>query len=107
LSNESGSLFDIMFIIVSYMEGNLLSRIRYINNKEYSFMVIATNKINLRKVINYFTLFPLLFYKNLDYIDWCNIFNLRNNNRYICSYLEEALKIKHFKWSQTTFDWDY
>jgi hypothetical protein len=96
-------------IIALYLEGNLLSRFKSINNKENtSFIVITTNKISLIKVISYFTMFSLLSSKYLDYIGWLNIFNLQDNNRNICSYLEEDLIIrKDFNRPRTIFDWDH
>jgi LAGLIDADG endonuclease len=108
-NNENGSLFDIMSVIASYLEVNVLTRTRYINNKEYkSYIVMASSKIALNKVIGYFIVFPLLSSKHLDYTDWYKIYKEQNNISNTCSYLNQALKIREdFNKSRTTFNWDH
>lgn len=108
-NNENGSLFDIMWVIATYLEVNVLTRTRYINNKEYnSYIVMASSKIALKKVIDYFIVFLLLSSKHLDYTVWYNIYKEQNNNSNTCSYLNEALKIREdFNKSRTTFSWDH
>lgn len=102
-------MFDVMSIIASYLEVNLLTRTRCINNKDYnSFIVMAHNKIHLNKVVNYFYQFPLLSTKSLDYIDWHYILRLQKNNKITSSYLNEALKIrKDFNKTRITFKWNH
>jgi hypothetical protein len=104
-NNENGSLFDIMSNVATYLEVNLLTRTRYIKNKEYnSYIVMASSKIALNKVIAYFNVSPLLSSKYLDYTDWYNLYKEQNINSNTSSYLNEALNIrKDFNKSRTTF----
>jgi len=103
------SLFDIMSKIASYLKVNLLTRTRCINNKEYySFILMALNKTNINKIVNYFSEFQLLSSKRLDYNDWYFILKFKNKNKITSSYIEEALKIrKYFNKSRITFIWNH
>jgi hypothetical protein len=103
------SYFSIISKIASYLETNLLSRSRVINNKEfYSFNVIAHNKNSLNIINEYFDKFPLLSSKFLDYKDWNYIYNLQKTNSLTTSYLNEAQRIrKDFNNTRTTYTWSH
>lgn len=68
---SQNSYFYIMSILSNFLGVNMYSRNRIINNKQFfSFTVMAHNKQSQLKLIDYFTKFPLLSSKYLDYKDW-------------------------------------
>jgi hypothetical protein len=101
------SYFSIISKIALYLETNVLSRTRVINNKEFhSFTVVAHNKNSLNKINEYFEKFPLLSSKFLDYKDWYYIYNLQKNSSLTTSYLNEAEQIrKDFNKNRSTYTW--
>lgn len=107
--NTNKSFFEIMSQISCYLKTNLLSRTRLINNKQYSsFFVMAASKNSIKLAIEYFKVFPLLSSKNLDYLDWVEIFDLWCSNSKIASYLDKAIATrKDFNKTRKTFTWDH
>lgn len=111
------SYFSIMSILANFLGVNVYSRSRILNNKQfYSFTVVAHNKTSQSKIIDYFTKYPLLSSKHLDYKDWLTIFKLAenkggvvsSNQGFVNSYLDEALKIRtDFNKTRTTYNWDH
>ena len=72
---EQVSFFPIMSKVASYLGSNVLSRSRIIGEKQYySFILMAHNQISLNKILEYFTQFPLLSSKYLDYKAWGCLF---------------------------------
>lgn len=58
-----------------FLEVNVFSRTRIKEDKQYySFTVMAHNKVSQEKIIEYFSNFPLISSKILDYKDWLYVF---------------------------------
>jgi LAGLIDADG endonuclease len=103
------TFFDIISKVGMFLGVNILSRTRNIKDKLYSsFIVMAHNKASIEKITDYFSVFPLLSSKYLDYKDWLYILKLQKTNKITTSYLEDAIKIrKDFNKTRTTFTWDH
>jgi hypothetical protein len=103
------NFFNIMSKIAMYLETNVLSRTRNQENKVFnSYIVTAQNKISLKKITKYFSNFPLVSSKYLDYKDWIYILKLQQTNSLTTSYLEKAINIrKDFNKTRTTFKWNH
>jgi LAGLIDADG endonuclease/Cytochrome C and Quinol oxidase polypeptide I len=103
------SYYFIMSKLASYLNVNLYSRNRIINDKVFSsFTVMATNQNSLDAVISYFNKFPLLSSKYLDYLDWLKIVQLRRDSVYTTTYLDQAINIrKDFNKTRTTINWNH
>ena len=106
---EQVSFFSIMSKVASYLGSNVLSRSRIIGEKQYySFILMAHNQISLNKIIEYFSQFPLLSSKYLDYKVWAYVLKLQKSNPRTTSYLEEAINIrKDFNATRTTYNWNH
>ena len=79
--NKKVSFFPIMSKLALFLNVNLISRSRIINEKQFfSFIVIAHNKESLSIIKEYFFKFPLLSSKYLDFKDWNNILELQKIN---------------------------
>ena len=106
---EQVSFFSIMSKVASYLGSNVLSRSRIIGEKQYySFILMAHNQISLNKIIEYFSVFPLLSSKYLDYKAWAYVLELQKANPRTTSYLEEAINIrKDFNATRTTYNWSH
>lgn len=75
--------------VACYLGSNILSRSRIIGEKQYySFIIMAHNQINLNKINEYFTIFPLLSSKYLDYKAY-------------------VLQLQESNASRTTYNWDH
>jgi hypothetical protein len=100
------SFHPIMSKISNYLETNLLNRTRTKENKiYYSFITIAHNKNSIKKLILYFEKFPLISSKYLDYLSFVEIFNLQEKNKFIISYLDQAITIRqNFNKTRTQFN---
>lgn len=103
------SYFPIMSQIGLYFGVTLYSRARSINDKiYYSFIVNAQNSYSKSKVLDYFSKYPILSSKYLDYNDWVYVLELQNSNKITTSYLDKAILIrKNFNSTRTTFSWDH
>jgi len=106
---EQVSFFSIMSKVASYLGSNVLSRSRIIGEKQYySFILMAHNQISLNKIIDYFSRFPLLSSKYLDYKAWAYVLELQKANPRTTLYLEEAINIrKDFNATRTTYNWNH
>jgi len=103
------SFFSIMSTIGKYLGVNVLSRTRIGKDKEYfSYMIISHNKNSQKKIIEYFSSYPLLSSKYLDYKSWLYIWEKQQNNHKTFTYFEEAQDIrKDFNKSRTSYNWDH
>jgi hypothetical protein len=103
------SFFPIMIKIAQYLGVTLYSRKRVMKDKEFfSFIVMTHNKESNSKIVKYFSQFPLLSSKYLDYRDWVSILELQRGNSVTTSYLDQAIKIrKDFNSSRTTYTWNH
>ena len=74
----------IIKIIAEYLQVNLLSRKRIINNKEYSsYMVITSGDSTNLLVDNYFKKFPMFSSKQLNYLEWSKVLYLKLNKKHL------------------------
>jgi len=107
--NKKVSFYSIMSNIALFLNVNLLSRSRIINDKQFfSFIVTAHNKKSLTIITEYFLKFPLLSSKYLDFKTWKNILELQKNNSITTSYLNEAIIArKDYNKTRTTYNWDH
>ena len=103
------SYFPIVSEIGKYLDVNVYSRSREINNKIFSsFTVISHNRSSNLKIINYFDKYPLLSSKYLDYLSFKELIKLQNENSVTATYLETAVKTrKNFNKTRTTYNWDH
>ena len=106
---EQVSFFSIMSKLANYLNSNVLSRSRIIGEKQYySFILMAHSQISLNKIIEYFSRFPLLSSKYLDYKSWAYVLELQKTNSRTTSYLNEALNIrKDYNATRTTYNWNH
>jgi hypothetical protein len=103
------SFFPIMSKLALFLNVNVLSRSRILNEKQYfSFIIMAHNKKSLTIIKEYFLKFPLLSSKSLDFKAWIKILEFQKTNSITTSYLNEAIIIKKdFNKTRTTFIWDH
>ena len=106
---EQVSFFSIMSKVANYLNSSVLSRSRIIGEKQsYSFILMAHSQISLNKTIEYFSRFPLLSSKYLDYKSWAYILELQKTNSRTTSYLDEAINIrKDYNATRTTYNWNH
>jgi LAGLIDADG endonuclease len=100
------SYFPIISEIGTYLDVNVYSRRREINDKYYSsFTVISHNRSSNLKIIDYFERYPLLSSKYLDYLSFKELVKLQNENSVTATYLETALKTrKNFNKTRTSYN---
>lgn len=103
------SFFDIISKVSMFLGVNILSRTRNIKDKLfYSFIVIAHNKASIEKITDYFSNYPLLSSKYLDFKDWSYILKKQKTNKITTTYLDDAINIKkNFNKTRTCFTWDH
>lgn len=110
------SFFPIMSRIANFLDVKVYSRSRNINDKQFfSYTVVAHNKSSLNKIVKYFTMYPLLSSKYLDFKDWLFVLNKQTNfsqtsnlQKLPNSYVEEAIKVRqNFNKTRTTYNWDH
>jgi len=106
------SYFQILSKITAYLEVNLLSRTRHVEDKVFhAFMVISHSNISHAKVINYFDNFPLYSSKYLAYLDWNRVvkqINLRDGKKLTNEEISEVAKIKsQFNSKRKIFDFSH
>ena len=106
---EQVSFFSIMSKVANYLNSNVLSRSRIIGEKQYySFILMAHSQISLNKIIEYFSRFPLLSSKYLDYKSWVYVLKLQKTHSRTTSYLDEAINIrKDYNATRTTYNWNH
>lgn len=101
------SFFALLTLISTYLNVNILSRTRLINNQNYySFMVIAHNNSSHKIIQNYFSMYPLFSSKYLNYLDWCKIKDLFMNNQKINIDLCKQIKNGMNK-NRTFLNWNH
>jgi LAGLIDADG endonuclease len=107
--NKKVSFFSIMSKLGKFLGVNILSRSRIKDDKQYySYTIMAHNKNSLSKIKEYFSKFPLLSSKYLDFKDWLNILKLQEDNPMTTSYLDKAINTrKNFNRTRTTYNWDH
>jgi hypothetical protein len=103
------SFFSIMSKLALFLNVNVISRSRILNEKQFfSYIIMAHNKKSLIIIKEYFLKFPLLSSKSLDFKAWINILDLQKTNSITTSYLNEAIITrKDFNKTRTTFNWDH
>lgn len=106
------SYFHILSKIAAYLEVNLLTRTRYVENKVfYAFIVISHNNISHLKVMDYFNRFSLYSSKYLAYIDWVKVvkqISLRDGKKLTKEEILEVEKIKsQFNSKRKMFDFSH
>ena len=110
------SFFAIMSKLANFLGVNVYSRSRNINEKQFfSYTVVAHNKSSLEIIVKYFTNYPLLSSKYLDFNDWLyiltkqiNFSQTSNLQKLPSSYIEEAIKIRtNFNKTRTIYNWDH
>lgn len=75
---------NIMELIANFLQTNLLSRKRMLNNKEYYSYMITTSSLSTNLLVdNYFKQFPMFSSKQLDYLEWSKVLHLRLNKRHL------------------------
>ena len=106
---KKASFFPLMSQIGMYLGVTVHSRSRSVKDKNFhSFTVISQNKISNLKILDYFSKYPLLSSKYLDFKDWAHILDLQNSNPVTTSYLDKAKKIRtDFNSTRTTYNWDH
>lgn len=81
---ELESYKNIIELIAKFLQTNLLTRQRIINNKEYFSYIITTssNATNLL-VDNYFKKYPMFSSKQLNYLEWSKVLHLKLNKKHL------------------------
>lgn len=81
-SISASSFFNIFTKIAAFLNVNLYTRTRYIEDKVYySFMVISYNYSSHEILRKYFDHYPLYSSKYLAYKDWCSVQDLQILNK--------------------------
>jgi hypothetical protein len=99
-----------MELIAKFLQTNLLSRQRIINNKEYfSYIVITSSNITNLLVDNYFKKYSMFSSKQLNYLEWSKVLHLKLNKKHLirsgalmCFEAKNNMNIK-----RTTWNWDH
>jgi len=88
---KKASFFPLMSQIGMYLGVTVHSRSRSVKDKIFHrFTVISKNKISNLQILDYFSKYPLLSSKYLDFKDWAHILDLQNSNPVTTSYLALA-----------------
>lgn len=107
---ELESYKNIMESISKFLQTNLLTRQRIINNKEYfSYMVITSSNATNLLVDNYFKKYPMFSSKQLNYLEWSKVFHLKLNKKHLIrSGALMCLEAKNnMNRKRTTWNWDH
>jgi hypothetical protein len=112
LLDNNSSFFFIMSEIAAFLNVNVNSRNRLIDEKIFSsFILTAQNQKSLDILREYLTKYPLLSSKYLDYLDWSEVIDFikekGNNNVPGGSWELANLKRKDFNKTRTTFTWKH
>lgn len=114
----NNSYFNIMSNISNMFNSNLYNRKRYLKLKNqnsykyyYSFIVAIVSINNLKLVNKYFSKYPLLTSKYLDFKDWSyllEVIEFHNNkpSHPECAKLASNIR-KNFNKTRTKFNWDH
>lgn len=107
---ELESYKNIMESISKFLQTNLLTRQRIINNKEYfSYMVITSSNATNLLVDNYFKKYPMFSSKQLNYLEWSKVLHLKLNKKHLIrSGALMCLEAKNnMNRKRTTWNWDH
>lgn len=113
LIENDRSYFKIMNAIAVTFNSKVYSRSRVIKFAKtsgiyHSHIVMITKASDLKKVQAYFTKFPLLSSKYLDYKDWSNMVDLiRDNGQSVDIYKKGENIRKDFNKTRSTFSWKH
>jgi len=109
LLEKSNSYYYIMLKLANYLNVNLYSRNRTVENKVFSsYKVMGVNAFSLLQTINYFNKFPLISSKYLDYLDFVKIVEFKKISAKTSDYLDQAIIIrKDFNKTRSTFSWKH
>ena len=114
----NNSYFNIMSNISNMFNSNLYNRKRYLKLKKqnsykyyYSFIIAIVSINNLKLVNKYFTKYPLLSSKYLDFKDWSSLlefieFHNNKPSHPECAKLASNIR-KNFNKTRTKFNWDH
>jgi hypothetical protein len=99
-----------MELIANFLQTNLLSRKRMLNNKEYYSYMITTSSLSTNLLVdNYFKQFPMFSAKQLDYLEWSKVLHLRISKQHLlesgalmCLEAKNSMNTK-----RTTWNWDH
>lgn len=81
---ELEAYYPILKLIAEFLQTNILTRKRIINNKEYfSYMVITSSNATHSLVDHYFKEYPMFSSKQLNYLEWSKVFNLVLNKKHL------------------------
>nr|UEV87087.1 hypothetical protein [Grifola frondosa] len=110
-SDFCSSYLPIMEKIANFLNVKVrpYTRERKIRGNEKGYRVRATSLLQRNILIDYFTKFPLLSSKRLDYLDWVKAHNIRVNREYTTMLgLNRLIDIKNnMNNKRTFFDWAY
>ena len=104
------SYFNILSKISAYLECNLYSRTREIEDKTYySFIAIAYNKKGREKIKEYLERYPLYSSKYLDYKDWIEVYNIMDKGEHLTKEgRKKTIEIKdRMNKKRTNNNWDH
>jgi hypothetical protein len=112
LLDNNSSFFFIMSEIAAFLNVNVNSRNRIIQDKIFSsFILTAQNQKSLDLLREYLTRYPLFSSKYLDYLDWSEVIDFikekGNNNVPGGSWELANLKRKDFNKTRTTLTWKH
>nr|QCQ69117.1 LAGLIDADG endonuclease [Powellomyces hirtus] len=101
--------FDIMSIIANVLGVNVYNRARLLGESmTYQYYFVAGTVRARNTVRYYFTSFPLLSSKRLDFLDWCKIADLSKDIPLTASTISSCNKIKAgMNKGRTVFNWDH
>jgi hypothetical protein len=81
---ELEAYLPILSQIAEFLQTNILTRKRWINNKEYSsYTVITSSNATNSLVDSYFKDYPMFSSKQLNYLEWSKVFNLILNKKHL------------------------
>lgn len=81
---ELESYKNVIESISKFIQTNLLSRQRIINNKEhFSYIVITSSNATNLLVDNYFKKYPMFSSKQLNYLEWSKVLHLKLNKKHL------------------------
>ena len=81
---ELEAYLPILSKIAEFLQTNILTRKRFINNKEYSsYTVITSSNATNSLVDNYFKDYPMFSSKQLNYLEWSKVFNFILNKKHL------------------------
>lgn len=100
--------YENLFLKISKFMNCNLKLTTHNKNKKY-YIIQATSKISIKKILDYFNEFNLYSSKYLDYLDWNEATKaLLNNNAYLSENKIKRLEHKNnMNNKRTIFNWDH